>query len=416
MIKKLLIILSLLVILSLLLAGTVQGKQELTITHFWGGTEKELFDKVLDRFEELYPEVKLVRLAIPSEQYRATIGAQVAAGTPPDVFLSAWPAQLNELAAAEKLLPLDELWEEYDWGKYYTNAWKDLSVYEGHTYAVFFLANQRSIVWYTVSQFSELGLKEPRTWDEFLEICDKFKAAGISPIITGGKDGWPLTDWFENLILRVGGPDIFMKLARHEIPWTHPKVVETLQVWKDLLDKGYFAPNLLGYGWWEAFLKRVKGEAGMQLMGGWVNACTKAEFGWTPGVDFTYFVFPVIDPDIPPNWIEISGNSFSIFKDAKNIEDAKIFLDFIISPEAGKVWAETGRTTPNKLVPFYVYDANAKKEAMELATYNVVFVLDDIIPTELSTEFRVQLQRFIADPTKIQDVLTAIEAKAKELY
>lgn len=411
--KGLLVLSCGLVLVSLL---SLAQPRELTVAHFWGGTERELFQRILTRFQELHPDIRLVELAIPSEQYRATIGAMVAAGDPPDVFLSAWPSQLRELAAADQLLPLDEAWETQGWGQYYTDAWKNLGTFHGHVYAAYFLADQRSVLWYTISQFQKLRLAPPRTYDEFLNLCAALKEAGIPPIITGGRDGWPLTDWFENLLLRVGGPDTYMQLARHEIPWTDPKVVKALEVWKELLDQGYFAPDILAYGWWDAFLKRTRGDAALQLMGGWINGCTKAEFGWIPGVDFSYFVMPIVDPSIPTNWIVISGNSFSVFREARNVDDALTFVDFAISPEAGRLWAEIGRTVPNRQVPLYMYDANARKIALELATQNVVFDLDDIIPTELSTEFRVQLQKFVSNPDALISVLDAIEAKAREVY
>ena len=422
MTKKLLLVMSMVLVIGCVFllssTGVSQGKRQLTVAHFWGGTEKALFDKILARFEELHPDIKVVELATSASTaaYRSWITTQFAAGTPPDVFLSAWPSQIKELAEAGVLLPLDDLWKKYGWGKYYTPIWKDLYTFGGHPYGVVFIASGWSMIWYTISQFKELGLAPPRTWEEFLRVCDKFKAAGIPPIITGGKDAWPLEGWFENILLRVGGPNLYMKLARHEIPWTHPKVVETLQIWKGLIDKGYFAPNSLGYGWWDAFLKRTKGEAGMQLMGGWTNASTKAEFGWTPGIDFTYFVFPIIEPDISSNWIAVTENTFSIAKGAKNTKDAEAFLNFIVSPEAGAMWAEIGRVSPSRLVPLYLYDANARKEAEDFIVNGIVPSIDNVIPSELLTEYRAQLQKFMSDPTKLYDVLGALEAKAEEIY
>jgi hypothetical protein len=48
-------------------------------------------------------------------------------------------------------------------------------------------------------------------------------------------DGWPATDWFENIYLRTAGVDNYNKLTQHQIPWTDPSVVTALQTWADYL-------------------------------------------------------------------------------------------------------------------------------------------------------------------------------------
>src|SRR5690606_39380558 len=42
--------------------------------------------------------------------------------------------------------------------------------------------------------------------------------------------GWVLTDWFENLFRRVGGPERYDALAEHRLAWTDPSVVRTLEL------------------------------------------------------------------------------------------------------------------------------------------------------------------------------------------
>jgi raffinose/stachyose/melibiose transport system substrate-binding protein len=44
---------------------------------------------------------------------------------------------------------------------------------------------------YNKEIFAANGLEIPTTYDEFLAVCEKLKQAGITPIYTGLKDGWP---------------------------------------------------------------------------------------------------------------------------------------------------------------------------------------------------------------------------------
>ena len=42
-------------------------------------------------------------------------------------------------------------------------------------------------------------------------------------------DAWTVTDWFENLYLRLAGPERYDGVAAHELPWTDPSVATTLR-------------------------------------------------------------------------------------------------------------------------------------------------------------------------------------------
>ena len=44
-----------------------------------------------------------------------------------------------------------------------------------------------------------------KTWDDLLGAVKKLKAAGITPIVVGGADKWPLHFYWSHLAMRVGG-------------------------------------------------------------------------------------------------------------------------------------------------------------------------------------------------------------------
>lgn len=62
--------------------------------------------------------------------------------------------------------------------------------------------------WYNKALFEKAGIqKAPETWDEFLEVCEKLKAAGITPIVQGGSDNWPMTRVLNAYLVRSVGPN-----------------------------------------------------------------------------------------------------------------------------------------------------------------------------------------------------------------
>ena len=66
---------------------------------------------------------------------------------------------------------------------------------DGRVYGVPF-AVQTVQVLYNKAIFRELGLEEPSTWDEFLQLAAKVKEAGYIPFANGGKEGWTLETYF----------------------------------------------------------------------------------------------------------------------------------------------------------------------------------------------------------------------------
>ena len=52
---------------------------------------------------------------------------------------------------------------------------------------------------------------------------------------SGLATGWPLTDWFEDILLRSAGPQTYDDLITHDIPWTHPQVLSAALYFGDIL-------------------------------------------------------------------------------------------------------------------------------------------------------------------------------------
>jgi ABC-type glycerol-3-phosphate transport system substrate-binding protein len=389
---------------------TVTPTKPVAIMHKWGGTEGEVFEKILKDFDKERPELEIKIVFVPTDP-REVVMPMIAAGKPPDVVQTTMPAWIEEMAKAGALLPLDDLWKEKGYDRYFSESWKEMVSVEGRIYAVPVKADEKSCIWYTIKEFKELGLEEPKTWDEFIALCEKAKKAGKYPLIIGAKDGWVCTDTFENILVKLD-PDKYMKLAKHEISWEDPIVYEVFEYWKQLLP--YYYPNPLGYGFYEAFLKRTRGEAMMQSMGDWIDPMTIAEFGWKPGVDFTFFTWPIINPNVP-HTIIVGADFFTLLK-GENPKHGRILIDFLASDKCQTLLAKSGWMVPNKLVPKEIFNPNMKKVAEDLAKYNVVFDLDDLLPTELSRHFRSQLQRFFKEPDKYKEICASLEAKAKEVY
>ncbi len=99
-------------------------------------------------------------------------------------------------------------------------------------------ADVKSLVWYSPKVFAENGYEIPETWDDLIALQDQMKTDGIAPwcigIESGDATGWPLTDWMEDIMLRLHGPDVYDQWVAHEIPFNDPQVQEVAEMVEDI--------------------------------------------------------------------------------------------------------------------------------------------------------------------------------------
>jgi len=92
---------------------------------------------------------------------------------------------------------------------------------DGTLYGIPFGLNLKSLVWYPIPEFRQAGYHVPRTWDQLVALTNRMIADGRTPwcmgLESGGADGWPLTDWIENLLLRDAGPRVYDRWTTHQV-------------------------------------------------------------------------------------------------------------------------------------------------------------------------------------------------------
>ena len=402
------------------------GGGELSVAGSWtGGAEQENFQAVLDAFsEESGVEVRYQG----SEDLGTFLGTQIEGGDPPDVAMIPQPGLVRDLAAdgslvevgADAQAALEENYAPY---------WSELGTVDGTLYGVYFKAASKGTWWYNQESLEAAGVEPPTTWDEMLETAKTVNSSGVPWLSIGGADAWPLTDIFESVYVQVAGPEKYDQLAEHEIPWTDPSVIETLETMAELFgDDQNLAGGTKGV-LEDDFVTSVTQvyadppEAATVYLGdfaaGIINAETSAKVG--EGADF--FPFPAIEGTPGEGGITGAGDAGVALTDS---EEAQELLAFLATPEAGEIWAELGGfTSPNNNVSLDVYPdeisrriAETVVQASEDGTYR--FDMSDLQPPEFgATAGRgmwVRMQEFVEDPSNPEAVAKALEADAKKAF
>ncbi|MCZ6531024.1 MAG: ABC transporter substrate-binding protein [Chloroflexi bacterium] len=401
--------------------------EPVTILASWGGDEEAGFREVLDAFT--------AKTGIPfryegSRAVTVLLASRVAGGSPPDVAMLPRPGVMVALAREGSILPLDgvrgdEILPPDILTDNYSQAWIDLGTVDNLFYGLTVKANSKSTFWYKPPSFEALGVSPPNTFDELTAIADDYLANGQTPYSMGGLDGWTLTDWFENIYVRIAGPEMYLKLfVTHEVEWTDPTVVEAMERFREIVDPDTKlaggSEGALSTGFIDAFSLVLRDDpvAEMYYEGGFMSSFGEQNHpDLVCGEDYAFFEFPEIDPA----WgkpVVGGGDLAVVFVDRPEVRE---FIRFLASEEANTIWAsaEAGSViSPNSNVSLDVYSPCKALEAAQL-TQAASFVFDgsDLAPAALGGDAMfVGLQDFVDNPAGIAGVLEFLEEVADRVY
>ncbi|WP_436772951.1 ABC transporter substrate-binding protein [Yinghuangia sp. YIM S09857] len=403
-------------------AGQSLAGQTVSVAAVWTGDEQAAFMKVLADFER---RTGARTEFIPTGDSAATfLGQRVEGNAPPDVAFLAQPGVLKEFAQKGWIKPVAPEVQQSVQANF-APQWQKLGSYENQLYGVYYKGANKSLVWYNAAVLDNAGATEPATWDDLVKTAGLVSDSGTPPFATGGADGWVLTDWFENVYLSQAGPEMYDKLAQHQIPWTDPSVKAALETLAKVWGQSAWFPGGTGGALQTEFpasVPQVFGDppkAGMlpgaDFVGTNIIKDTKAEIG----TDAKFFAFPAVSPGKAP---VVSGGDVAVAM--KDSPGAMALLNYLASPDAAKVWAEQGGyLSPNKNLDFAAYRDDVTREiARNLieAGDDFRFDLSDQTPsafggTKGEGMWR-DLQDFLRNPSDVAGAQAKLEASAAKAY
>jgi len=368
----------------------------ITVIGPWAGAEMDAFLPVLERFEML-TGINVRYRIYRAEDLATLLPAQFAAGKAPGDVIFMWGWFIAEKAQEGHILEVTDLIDEAD----FLPGALDAVKVDGELYGASYTGKVKPGFWYKKSFFEAHGLTVPQNWTEFVSLLETIKNdIGITPIVSGDGVGWPLSDVTEHFLITYGGPQLQLQLINGTASWTEDPVRE---IFADKLvpllgEDGYFSEPIE----WTAALERWwEGEFALYFMGSWITGMVD-----DPN-DLGVFSLPEAEGLVfCPDW-------FFIPKYTEYLEEAKELFKFLAGSEGQRVQvAQGGHIATNIHVPLDAYPEVDRRVA-ELTTGKTVLPdLDDSIGGEFQTTFWDQLKLLWVDPTKLDDVLAAIQAVA----
>lgn len=372
-------------------------------------------ENVEKNFNEKSKEYQLVTIPIDHESFKTSIIESLKAKNPPDIY-SYW-AGARTKSIIDDLEPIDDIWQSEGLDKVFpSNIANSACTYKGKKYLIP-ITQHYVAFFYNKSIFNQLGLTPPKTWGEFLNVCEKIKKAGIIPIALGAKEKWPAQFWFDYILLRTAPFEYRERLLAGEAEYSDKEVRNAFKIWNELIEKGYFNTNPNKVEWDIGANEMVYGgEAAMTLMGTWIiGQYSDSKHNWQQEKDYDFFPFPLIDEKIPKSGLgPIDG--LVIPNRAVNIAGAKKVISYMATVENQKIVVKGwGNISPNTNVEKSFYTPMQQRIAEEmLSSENWGFNYDLATTPEISEIGLNMLSQFLEIPNQYNIIMDKTADKIKK--
>ena len=192
---------------------------------------------------------------------------------------------------------------------------------------------------YNKEIYEELGLSVPKTWNELLANNDKIKKAGYIPVIGSFKDSWTsqlvvLADFYN---VHTLNPDFAENYTYNKAKFaTTPDALRSFEKLQELHDHGHFNEDATATTLEDALRMLVEGQGAHYPI--LTSVLTNINQTYPDSIDkIGAFAQPSDSEDVNGLTIWMPAGIY-INKDSPNVEAAKKWAEFFVSPEGMEVF------------------------------------------------------------------------------
>ena len=286
---------------------------------------KTIYQDMIKDFESKNPNIQIVLNAPPDSG--TVLKTRLTKNDMPDVLSMGGDSLYGELATNGVLLDLSKESFMKDIQPAYIKQMSDLLTNGDKTsFGVPYATNAGGVL-YNKEKFEKLGLKIPKTWDEFITLTKKIKASGETPFYLTLKDAWTgMCFW--NILASDIAPKTFLadrKADKTTFTATHSEIADKmLEIIK------YGQKDIYGMGYNDGSKAFAQGKSVMYLQGNWAISDIKKT---NPSIKIGMFPLPATN-DIAKNKITSGVDVLlAITKSSKHPEESKKFIEYMLQKE-----------------------------------------------------------------------------------
>ena len=307
------------------------------------GPESEAIEQIYAAFMAQNPGVTIEREVITDQQMRQTANVALGSGTGPDVvYYAPGPAYAGVLAEAGLIVPLDEMAVEFGWDERVATAALDQARIDGVLYG---LPLEIDLIGMYVNRtlMDQEGWETPETIADLITFCETASEAGYVPMAFSNNPGWSAFHQFTYVSNNMIGPEAMEALLfDHEGSWDTPEQVQAIDdFFVKLRDAGCFVDDVNALGYDDGNSLFFSCQSLLHSTGSWLLSDIEENM---PDYVVEYVPFPAVEGGQGRFWNSGLGYNWVVSSKSEHQAMAGEFLDFMISPESARIWAEVGNT------------------------------------------------------------------------
>lgn len=350
---------------------------------------------------------------VAAETFRTQLPTYLTSANPPDVYTWYPGSVADAYAKKDLLLGLDDLWGSSEL-KGYSKALNSLCTSSSGKKVFVPATYYWWGMFYRKSNFAKWGVSEPKSWDDFLDLCDKLKSKGVAPIGlgAGGNTAWVASAWFDYLDIRINGAQYHRELLAGKHRFDDPEARKVFDRWQEVLP--YFDPNGTAGAFQDATTALLNGRSGMMLIGTFfADAAPKDALD-----DIDFFRFPIIDPKVPLAEEAPTDGYFASARTGRK-DGVLDLLGYLATAEAQEIYIKgsSGTVLPchpdakDSGTPLVQKGRKHIEEAAEITQFFNRDSSDALQPTADNA-----LTKFLAKPKEIGSILTDWQREAEKIW
>ncbi|MDD5128644.1 MAG: extracellular solute-binding protein [Candidatus Omnitrophica bacterium] len=333
----------------------METKPTINIWH-WMTDRDPAFQELAKKYEALTGVKVNFELYAPSDAYSQKIRAAAQGTNLPDVFgILGEKRDFASFIKAGHILDLTPYMEANN------NSWKSnffpkaLAVNEfasgnsyGITPGIFGVPIDIMTIQmvYNKKLFSQLGLnpnRPPKTFQEFLDIGAKIKAAGMQGLVSGWGEVWMIDCLANNYAFNIMGKDKVLATIKGEVSYTDPDWIKVFSIFKQMQDSGILAKGLVTMINKSAEQIFANEKAVFAFNGSW---CVNVYKGMNPNLEYGAMLPPEASNQYPIAIWGGAGSSFMVNARSKNKEESVKFLTWLTAQDQQVYLAQATNNLP----------------------------------------------------------------------
>src|SRR3954454_21189733 len=334
------------------IAGTTAAVADVTVRMLHVEQNPDVIaysNDIARRYEASHAGVKVEIQYLENEAYKKKLTTLLQSSDKPNIIYSWGGGVLRDQVKAgviEDLTPvMDAAWRD----RFVPAAVQAYTV-DGKMYGVPMHTSQVGF-FYNKDLFAKANIDAAsiKTWDDLLATVKKLQDAGITPILTGGADKWPVHFYWSHLAMRVGGKDAFEAALKGEGKgFADTTFVKSGELFKQLVDLKPFQPGFLAVTYPQSAGQFGDGKGAMMLMLNGLLGSMKANSADKKGIPddkLGWFPFPTVAGGKGDPSDTLGGlNGWLVTKGSP--KEAADFLKFFSEAENQRQAAERGFYIP----------------------------------------------------------------------